>query len=65
MEKCVSRMARSNWRIAPRAAARFAALLAGFLGLGLALGACTKCDIPNLIPAQAGPHACHAGPDPQ
>ncbi len=49
--------------MAPRGAARFAALLAGFLAL--ALGACSKCDVPNLLPAQPGPHACHAGPDPQ
>jgi hypothetical protein len=65
MENNVSPMAASDWRIAPRAAARFAALLAGFLGLGLALGGCSKCDVPSLIPAQPGPHACHAGPDPQ
>jgi hypothetical protein len=33
------------------------------LGLGLALGACSKCDLPYQ-PANA-PHVCHAVPDPQ
>jgi len=45
-------------------ARRFALLLA-IASLGLALGACSKCDVPNLIPAQPGPHACEPGPDPQ
>ncbi len=28
-------------------------------GVGLMLGACTKCDVPNLLPAST-PHACHS-----
>jgi hypothetical protein len=32
--------------------------------LGLALGACSKCDVPNLLPHQAGPQSCHDGPSP-
>jgi hypothetical protein len=35
------------------------------LGLGLALGACSKCDVPNLLPNPSAPHACHDGPSPQ
>jgi hypothetical protein len=35
------------------------------LGCGLALGACSKCDVPNLLPNPAAPHACHDGPSPQ
>jgi len=31
------------------------------LGFGLALGACSKCDIPDLG-HWGGPHACHEGP---
>jgi hypothetical protein len=58
-------MATSIWRIAPDRAARRAAILACMIGLGLALGACSKCDVPDLLPPQAGPHACHAGPDPE
>jgi hypothetical protein len=27
--------------------------------LGLALGACSKCDVPNLLPHQAAPQLCH------
>jgi hypothetical protein len=35
------------------------------LGLGLALGACSKCDVPNWLPNPAAPHTCHDGPSPQ
>jgi hypothetical protein len=35
------------------------------LGLGLALGACSKCDVPNWFPNPSAPHACHDGPAPQ
>jgi hypothetical protein len=35
------------------------------LGFGLALGACSKCDVPTWMPNPAAPHACHNGPDPQ
>jgi len=31
------------------------------LGCALALGACSKCDIPDLG-HWGGPHACHDGP---
>ncbi|MFZ3308776.1 MAG: hypothetical protein WB868_19310 [Xanthobacteraceae bacterium] len=34
-------------------------------GLAFALGACTKCDVPNFLPHPAGPQSCHSGPDPQ
>jgi hypothetical protein len=34
------------------------------LGCALALGACSKCDIPALGNWD-GPHACHDGPPPQ
>jgi len=40
---------------------RTAAACCIVVGLGLALGACTKCDVPNLT----APHACHDGPAPQ
>ncbi|HEX4041207.1 MAG TPA: hypothetical protein VHY10_05860 [Xanthobacteraceae bacterium] len=33
--------------------------------LAFALAACSKCDVPNLLPHQAGPQSCHSGPDPQ
>ncbi len=36
-------------------------------GLGLALGACTKCDVPNWFPKPPGqaPQTCHGTPAPQ
>jgi hypothetical protein len=42
-----------------------ARVLFAILGLGLTLAACSKCDVPNLLPHQAGPQSCHDGPDPQ
>jgi len=30
--------------------------------VGLALGACSKCDVPNLIPNKSAPQSCHDGP---
>ena len=54
--------------VAPRAergASRRIALLLALAGLGLALANCTKCDVPNLLPHQAGPQSCHDGPEPQ
>jgi hypothetical protein len=35
------------------------------LGLGLALGACSKCDVPTWMPNAPAPHSCHDGPSPQ
>jgi hypothetical protein len=35
------------------------------VALALALAACSKCDVPNLLPHQGGPQSCHSGPDPQ
>jgi hypothetical protein len=32
--------------------------------LAIALSACSKCDVPNLLPHQAGPQTCHDGPPP-
>ena len=51
--------------IAPQRRARLLALLIACVGLGLALGACSKCDVPNLLPHQAGPQSCHDGPSSQ
>jgi hypothetical protein len=45
-------------RVLPRSTLRMAAALGVLLGLTLALGACTKCDVPNWT----APHACHEGP---
>jgi hypothetical protein len=64
MKKSVFPMATTTWRMAPTA--RRAAVLACILGLGLALGACSKCDVPTWMPNnQNTPHTCHNGPDPQ
>jgi hypothetical protein len=42
------------------------ALLMAVPALAFALAACSKCDVPNLLPQQAaGPQSCHGGPDPQ
>jgi hypothetical protein len=35
------------------------------LGFALALGACSKCDVPNWLPNPSAPHACHDGPPAQ
>jgi hypothetical protein len=48
-------------RIVPRRRGRLVLLLGLF---ALALGACSKCDVPNLLPHQAGPQTCHDGPSP-
>jgi hypothetical protein len=39
--------------------------LIALAGFGLALAGCSKCDVPNLLPRQAGPQSCHDGPSPQ
>jgi hypothetical protein len=41
--------------------------LALLLGVGLMLGACSKCDVPGWQHSDAGaaPAACHDGPQPQ
>jgi hypothetical protein len=44
---------------------RIAAVLGAVLSCSLVLGACSKCDVPNLTPNQAAPRACHDGPSPQ
>ncbi len=33
--------------------------LCAVIGCVLALGGCSKCDVPNLAPNQAAPHSCH------
>lgn len=33
--------------------------------LGIVLGACSKCDVPNLLPNNSRPLSCHDGPSPQ
>jgi hypothetical protein len=45
---------------ANRDLARKLAMLVAVLGVGLALGACTKCDVPTWTPS-----SCHDGPKPQ
>jgi hypothetical protein len=53
--------ARLWWRRRLRAMA-----VLGFVAAyGPMLGACSKCDVPNLTPNQAAPRACHDGPAPQ
>jgi hypothetical protein len=54
------------WRLAysrtvASGAARAVIALCVIAGFGLALGACSKCDVPNLT----APHACHDGPEQQ
>jgi len=52
----------TSWRRASlRGAVRAVAAIGVLLGLTLALGACTKCDVPDLT----APRACHGGPAPQ
>jgi len=48
-----------------RRGVRIVAVLCAAVSCGLALAACSKCDVPNLAPNQAAPHACHDGPPPQ
>ncbi len=52
-------------RITPQRRALPLVMLIALVGLGLTLGACSKCDVPNLLPHQAGPQSCHDGPSPQ
>ena len=52
----------SAWRNVPsRRVLRGAAMICLVVSLGLALGACSKCDVPNW----SAPRACHDGPAPQ
>jgi hypothetical protein len=50
--------------IATRRAVRSLAALTVIAGLGLALGACSKCDVPVWQPRPSGPQSCHDGPAP-
>jgi hypothetical protein len=52
-------------QLADYRALRRLAVLTAMCGFGLALGACSKCDVPNWLPSQPGPHACHDAPSPQ
>lgn len=55
-------------RIAPASAAgRWLLRLAAVLGIGLLLGACSKCDVPTWQHSSLGgaPAACHEGPPAQ
>jgi hypothetical protein len=36
--------------------------IAVMVGFGLALGACSKCDVPDWFHTTPAPHACHGGP---
>jgi hypothetical protein len=65
MKPGVFEMARSILPTLSHRVARRAAVLGCILGLGLALGACSKCDVPTWMPNQNAPHTCHDGPDPQ
>jgi hypothetical protein len=49
----------------PRPAAQRMMRLLVALGFALALGACSKCDVPDWLPKPAAPHACHDGPPAQ
>jgi hypothetical protein len=51
-------------RVLPVRAVRPPSALIVICCLGLALGACSKCDVPNLLPHQAAPQMCHDGPSP-
>jgi len=50
--------------VADRRTARPVAVFAALLGLGLALGACSKCDLPAWQPNRQAPQSCHGGPAP-
>ncbi|MFZ3336489.1 MAG: hypothetical protein WBE99_14905 [Xanthobacteraceae bacterium] len=64
MADIVASRSTSTGRIFPARVMRPLGALFAICGLGLALGACSKCDVPNLLPPQAGPQTCHAGPEP-
>jgi hypothetical protein len=61
MVRDVSSVVQNNWRLASPRLPR--CLIA--LGFALALGACSKCDVPNWLPNPQAPHACHDGPPAQ
>ena len=44
---------------------RSLAVLGLMAAVGLALGACSKCDVPIWQPNKTGPLSCHDGPSPQ
>jgi len=48
--------------IADRRPARPVVIFAVLVGLGLALGACSKCDVPTWQPNRQAPQSCHDGP---
>jgi hypothetical protein len=52
---------------AARRGLRLTSLLVAIFALGGALGACTKCDVPNWLPKNPGqpPQSCHDAPAPQ
>jgi hypothetical protein len=56
-------MGRVALRIVPAQARRTTALLF-LIGMGLALGACTKCDVPDFT-QWGSPHACDSGTPPK
>jgi hypothetical protein len=61
MARIVSNLVESIGRMAAQSMTRLLIVL----GLAVALGACSKCDVPNLLPNKPGPQSCHDGPSPQ
>jgi hypothetical protein len=49
----------------PNIGSAVALRLVVILSFGLALGACSKCDVPTWMANPSAPHACHDGPSPQ
>jgi hypothetical protein len=53
--------------IAPKHSARTLAMLLAIAGLGLALGGCSKCDVPDWFHkgSPQAPRSCNDAPPPQ
>jgi hypothetical protein len=67
MRKIASHRVPKSARNAAERIPRRLTLLGCVVGFGLALGACSKCDVPTWLPNQPGqaPHVCHDTPSPQ
>jgi hypothetical protein len=57
----------ASWIAPAHAARRWLPRLAAMLGIGLLLGACSKCDVPawQRSSLDGAPAACHDGPPAQ